>query len=80
MQGCTNVLWGLAKQDAKRAQLMQGKGPIFRDMADALLQQSRWLMYNTLPVNLSSLSWALGTLNYHPGGSRGRPLLPCPLH
>ena len=69
MQGCTNVLWGLAKQDAKRAQLIQGKGQVFKEMVHALLQQSRRHMYNSLAVNLSTLSWALGTINYHPGAS-----------
>ena len=73
MQGCSNVLWGLARQDAKRAQLMHGKGQMFKDMAEALLQQSRRHMCNSLPVNLSTLSWATGTLNYHPGASAWPP-------
>ena len=57
MQGCTNVLWILAKRDAMRAQLMHGKGQMFRDMADGL-QQAMRRMGNLLPVNPSTLSWA----------------------
>lgn len=67
-QGCTNVLWGLAKQDAKRLQLITGKGQLFKDMADQLVQQADRLMsQNGLPVNFSMLLWALGTINFHPG-------------
>ncbi len=74
MQGITNVLWALARQDAKRAQLVQGKGQIFQDMAHALLQQSRHYMCSSLPLNLSTLAWSLGTINYHPGASLWLPL------
>lgn len=68
MQGCTNVLWGLARQDAKRMQLITGKGHLFKVMAWRLVQQAERLLPNEgLPVNFSMLIWSLGTLNYHPG-------------
>ena len=68
VQGCTNVLWGLARQDAKRMQLITGKGHLFKVMAWRLVQQAERLLPNEgLPVNFSMLIWSLGTLNYHPG-------------
>ena len=68
VQGCTNVLWGLARQDAKRMQLITGKGHLFKVMAWRLVQQADRLLRNEgLPVNFSMLIWSLGTLNYHPG-------------
>ena len=68
MQGCTNVLWGLAKQDAKRHQLVTGKGQLFKTMADRLVAQAGRLMPGEgLPINFSMLIWSLGTLNFHPG-------------
>ena len=36
MQGVITVLSGLAKQDVKRAQLITGKGEIFRVMTEQL--------------------------------------------
>ncbi len=67
-QGCTNVLWGLARQDAKRMQLITGKGHLFKVMAWRLVQQAERLLPNEgLPVNFSMLIWSLGTLNYNPG-------------
>ena len=62
------MLWGLAKQDAKRHQLVTGKGQLFKTMADRLVAQAGRIMPGEgLPINFSMLIWSLGTLNFHPG-------------
>ena len=62
------IMWGVAKQDVKRVQLITGKGEIFRVMTERLIHQARTLMLREgVPVNFSMLLWALGSINYHPG-------------
>ena len=62
------IMWGVAKQDVKRVQLITGKGEIFRNMTEQLTHQARTQMLReAVPVNFSMLLWALGTINYHPG-------------
>ncbi len=62
------IMWGVAKQDVKRVQLITGKGEIFRVMTERLIYQARMhMLHEGVPVNFSMLLWALGTINYHPG-------------
>ncbi|CAL8468164.1 g7703 [Coccomyxa elongata] len=67
-QGCSNILWGLAKQDLKAQEMYGMRGLPYPPMIEALVERSREIMESdAAPVNFSMIAWALGSMNYHPG-------------
>ena len=75
-QGCTNVLWGVARCEAKKSQIVVGRGQVFRDMVEAVVRRAEVIITGKgLPVNYSMLLWALGSINFHPGREFLRKML-----
>ena len=75
-QGCTNVLWGVARCEAKKSQIVVGRGQVFRDMVEAVVRRAEVIIAGRgLPVNYSMLLWALGSINFHPGREFFRKML-----
>ncbi|BDA42152.1 probable RAP domain-containing protein, chloroplastic at C-terminar half [Coccomyxa sp. Obi] len=67
-QGCSNILWGLAKQDLKVQEMYGMRGQPYFPMIEALVKRSQVMMEtDAAPVNFSMILWALGSMNYHPG-------------
>ena len=75
-QGCTNVLWGVARCEAKKSQIVVGRGQVFREMVEAVVRRAEVIIAGRgLPVNYSMLLWALGSINFHPGREFFRKML-----
>ena len=75
-QGCTNVLWGVARCEAKKPQIVVGRGQVFKDMVEAVMRRAEVIIAGRgLPVNYSMLLWALGSINFHPGREFLRKML-----
>ena len=62
------MLWGVARCEAKKSQIVVGRGQVFRDMVEAVVRRAEVIIAGRgLPVNYSMLLWALGSINFHPG-------------
>ena len=70
------MLWGVARCEAKKSQIVVGRGQVFRDMVEAVVRRAEVIIAGRgLPVNYSMLLWALGSINFHPGREFFRKML-----
>ena len=70
------MLWGVARCEAKKSQIVVGRGQVFRDMVEAVVRRAEVIIAGRgLPVNYSMLLWALGSINFHPGRDFFRKML-----
>ena len=70
------MLWGIARCEAKKSQIVIGRGQVYREMVEAVVRRAEVMLAGKgLPVNYSMLLWALGSINFHPGRDFLRKML-----